>query len=279
MGRNGEVMNVSSLGSRMKFYETFGNTEYLMPLLPCVVRLDGNNFHAFTKGLKRPFDERLCSLMQMTTQYLVTLTGAVIGYTQSDEITLILYSDNIKSQIYFDGKPRKINSILSSKCTTFFQKNLPDYIPEKAKELPVFDCRCHPVPEKYEAVNNLIWREMDATRNSIQMTGQANFSHTELQNKNCNQIQEMLFQKKGINWNDLPNYQKRGSYFQNKTIKRKFTEEELKRLPEWHEAKTDDNFFIERKKVVMLDLPILKKIINRNEVVFNGDEPIVDEDE
>ena len=63
---------------------------------------------------------------------------------------------------------------------------------------------------KEEVANMLYWRQLDATRNSIQMLGQANFSHKELQNKSCNDIQDMLFTQKGINWNDLPAYLKRG---------------------------------------------------------------------
>lgn len=74
----------------------------------------------------------------------------------------------------------------------------------------MFDCRCFNIP-KEEATNLIYWRQLDASRNSIQMVGQANFSHKELQNKSCNQIQDMLMEQKGINWNDLPIYQKRGS--------------------------------------------------------------------
>lgn len=74
----------------------------------------------------------------------------------------------------------------------------------------MFDARCFNVP-KEEVANLIYWRQLDATRNSIQMVGQANFSHKELQNKSCNQIQDMLMTQKGINWNDIPTYQKRGS--------------------------------------------------------------------
>lgn len=74
----------------------------------------------------------------------------------------------------------------------------------------MFDARCFNIP-KEEVTNLVYWRQLDATRNSIQMVGQANFSHKELQNKSCNQIQDMLMTQKGINWNDFPVYQKRGS--------------------------------------------------------------------
>lgn len=74
----------------------------------------------------------------------------------------------------------------------------------------MFDARCFNIP-KEEVCNLIYWRQLDATRNSIQMVGQANFSHKELQGKSCNQIQDMLMLQKGINWNDFPAYKKRGS--------------------------------------------------------------------
>ena len=74
----------------------------------------------------------------------------------------------------------------------------------------MFDARVFNIP-KEEVTNLIYWRQLDASRNSIQMVGQANFSHKELQHKSCNNIQDMLMTQKGINWNDLPTYQKRGS--------------------------------------------------------------------
>ena len=74
----------------------------------------------------------------------------------------------------------------------------------------MFDSRCFNIP-KEEVCNLIYWRQLDATRNSIQMVGQANFSHKELQNKSCDNIQDMLMTQKGINWNDFPTYQKRGT--------------------------------------------------------------------
>ena len=74
----------------------------------------------------------------------------------------------------------------------------------------MFDARVFNIP-KEEVINCLYWRQLDATRNSIQMVGQANFSHKELHGKSCNAIQDMLMEQKSINWNDFPTYQKRGS--------------------------------------------------------------------
>lgn len=74
----------------------------------------------------------------------------------------------------------------------------------------LFDARCFNIP-KEEVTNLIYWRQLDATRNSIQMVGHANFSHRELQNKSCNEIQDMLITQKGINWNDFATDEKHGS--------------------------------------------------------------------
>lgn len=74
----------------------------------------------------------------------------------------------------------------------------------------MFDARVFNIP-KEEVTNCIYWRQLDASRNSVQMVGQANFSHKELQNKSCSNIQDMLMEQKGINWNDFPTYQKRGT--------------------------------------------------------------------
>ena len=87
----------------------------------------------------------------------------------------------------------------------------------------MFDARCFNIP-KEEVTNLIYWRQLDATRNSIQMVGQANFSHSELQGKNCNEIQDMLHELRGINWNDYPVYLKRGTC----VIKQEITSEDMR---------------------------------------------------
>ena len=164
--------------------------------------------------------------------------------TQSDEITLILIDyKRLASSAFFDYEVQKICSIAASMATMAFnrafEKNVEDEshvftdewlddenfnLNYKNKELrslwlvhkkavnkgAMFDARCFNIP-KEEVTNLVYWRQLDASRNSIQMVGQACFSHKELQNKSCNDIQDMLMIQKGINWNDLPTYQKRGS--------------------------------------------------------------------
>lgn len=220
------------LGTRMKeYYEDIPKTK-LMRRTPVIIRIDGKAFHTFTKGFKRPFDEILIKTMQETTKYLCeNIQGCVLGYTQSDEITLILVDyKNLNSAAWFDYEVQKMCSIAASMATLEFNRrftdNCIDYILENVKDVSqksilaahanahnsgaMFDARCFNIP-KEEVTNLIYWRQLDATRNSIQMVGQANFSHKELQNKSCNQIQDMLMTQKGINWNDFPTYQKRGS--------------------------------------------------------------------
>lgn len=220
------------LGIRMKeFYEGIPKTR-LVRRMPVAIRIDGKAFHTFTRGFQKPFDEILVKSMQDTMKYLCeNIQGCVLGYTQSDEITLILVDyQNLNSCAWFDYEVQKMCSIAASMATMafnkFFTKNVnyfemthehDDTINEycttlvnAAEKGAMFDARVFNIP-KEEVCNLIYWRQLDATRNSIQMVGQANFSHKELQNKSCNMIQEMLFAEKGINWNDYPTYLKRGS--------------------------------------------------------------------
>lgn len=231
------------LGKRMKtFYEQVPKTK-LMRRCPVAVRIDGKSFHTFTKNFQKPFDEVLIKTMQDTMKYLCeNIQGCAFGYTQSDEITLILIDyKKLTSSAWFDYEVQKICSIAASMATMafnkYFLKNYLDHIAnyndtyhpnfedEKDREKwrkivsaytnasekgAMFDARCFNIP-KEEVTNLLYWRQLDASRNSIQMVGQANFSHKELQNKTCSDIQDMLMTQKGINWNELPTHQKRGS--------------------------------------------------------------------
>jgi len=267
------------LGDRMKLYERLGAAaDQLMPMLPIVARMDGKAFHTFTRGLQRPYDERLSRLMVATTNFLVKLTNACIGYTQSDEITLILYSRNFKSQVFFSGRRDKIVSLLGAYATMYFNRHLGDYLPKKAgrpdESAPVFDARAFNVPTTTEAVNALVWREQDASRNSVSMAAQSMFSHKALHGISCNQMQEMLWQQKGINWNDYPAFFKRGTYIARRRVLRAFTTTELDKLPPKHEARTNPGLMIERQEVHEVDMPIMTTIANRESVVFEGAEPI-----
>lgn len=222
-------MDTSDLANRMKEYER-RNQYYLQKRTPVAIRVDGRSFHTFTRGFKRPFDDILIKSMQETAKYMCqNIQGAKLAYVQSDEITVILVDyDTLETDCWFNYRTDKLCSIAASMATmkfnrvfidaindycefdenaTFEQRNA--YI-EAAERGAMFDARCFNIP-KEEVCNLIYWRQLDATRNSIQMVGQANFSHRELQGKSCNDIQDMLMTEKGINWNDFPIYQKRGS--------------------------------------------------------------------
>ena len=220
------------LGRRMKeYYEQIPKTK-LMRRTPVIIRIDGKAFHSFTKGFKHPFDNVLIESMQETMKYLCeNIQGCVLGYHQSDEISLVLVDyHKLTSNAWFDYEVQKICSIAASMATVAFNKIFEQNCIEYSQVVPntelgrkvmdvyskasekgaMFDARCFNIP-KEEVTNYIYWRQLDATRNSIQMVGQANFSHKELHGKSCNQIQDMLMIQKEINWNDFPIYQKRGS--------------------------------------------------------------------
>lgn len=231
------MANKDSLGDRMKCYENV-TRNYLTRRAPVIIRVDGKAFHSFTRGFKKPFDDIFVKSMQETMKYLCkNIQGCVLGYTQSDEITLVIIDyEKIESCAWFDNNIQKMASISASMATLAFNKyfgaNVYKYIEDYKKEHQLifieednkycntlidavkkgamFDSRVFILP-KEEVVNCVIWRQQDATRNSINSVGHANFSHKQLQNKSCNDVQDMLMSEKGINWNDYTTTLKRGS--------------------------------------------------------------------
>lgn len=254
-------MDNDSLGNRMKAYEMEIAGRKLLPLIPIMVRLDGRGFSRFTKGLKRPYDEKMSQLMVETTGYLVKETVANCGYTQSDEITLTYYNKNFLAEPFFGGRIQKIESTLASMATAYFMNKVEGYLGKEYKDrLPHFDCRAWNVPNIEEGANAFLWRELDATKNAISMAASHYYSHSELMNKNGSDKQEMLF-KKGINFNDYPSFFKRGSY-----IKRKLVN-----------VSEDESKEVIRTKITRVELPPLNKIINRARFIYFGDEPLLGE--
>ena len=200
-------MDRSDIANRMKeFYETVPKTK-LMRRCPVAVRLDMRAGHTFCRGFIRPFDGNFIKAMQDTMRYLCeNVQGCVLGYTQSDEISLILVDyKKLNSYAFFDYEVQKVCSITASMATMAFNKYF-----KSIEKGAMFDSRCFNIP-KEEVTNYIYWRQLDCIRNSVQMVGQANFSEKELHKKNRDQIKEMLITQKGINWEDLPMYQKYGS--------------------------------------------------------------------
>lgn len=200
----------------MKGYEKVTATK-LMRRTPVIIRIDGKAFHTMTKRweLNRPFDERMHKAMAETTLTLChEIQNAVFGYTQSDEISILLRDwDAIGTQQWFDGKVQKICSVAASIATIRFAMwgMYGQFLDIFDHELaPMFDARVYNIP-KEEVVNYFIWRQQDATRNSVQMLGRAYFSHKELHGKSNEQVQEMLWKQHGVNWDQIDTWKKRGS--------------------------------------------------------------------
>lgn len=215
-------MDKTTLGDRMKNnYENISRY-YLTRRMPIITRIDGKSFHTFTKGFKKPFDDILVKTMQETMKYLCeNIQGCVLGYTQSDEISLVLvdYAE-LTTDAWFGNNLQKMCSVSASMATMAFNKFFYDNMPadeensctyyKALKKGAMFDSRVFTIP-KEEVCNYMLWRQQDATRNSILSVGQANFSHKDLHGKSCNNIQDMLMTQKGINWNDYATTLKRGS--------------------------------------------------------------------
>jgi tRNA(His) 5'-end guanylyltransferase len=168
-------------------------------------------------------------------------------------------------------------SVLASMTTAFFNLHLTAHLPEKAGTLAFFDCRVWQVPTLEEAANTFLWREFDATKNSISMAASHYYPHETLHKKTSDEMQELLWQK-GVNWNDYPSFFKRGTFIQKRSVVRQFTKTELEQLPEKHEARQNANLAVERTEIRRLEMPPFSKVINRVDVIFKGAEPRVKQD-
>jgi len=260
-----------SIGERMRSYETHETRRRAMKRLPICVRIDGRAFHTFTRGLARPFDAGFARSMIETTKFLVSETHARIGYTQSDEITLVFWDGSFTGEPIFGGKLFKLTSVLASLATGKFMSLIPELIPSKVGEIPSFDARIFQVPSLSEAANLVLWRWIDARKNSISMAAQAHFKPSELNGKTGTDRLRML-EGKGISWaTDYPDHLKWGTFIQRKSMERALTAEELDRIPERYRPTGP----VYKNDVVELKLPALNTVANRVEVLFDGAEPVV----
>ena len=271
-----------NLGDRMKRYEALTTSIMLMENLSVYARIDGRAFHTFCRGLDKPFDLEFVNVMQYTCKRLVSKTNAILGYVQSDEISLAWLDP---SKAPFDGRLFKLQSVLAAMATSIFTQTIysgVEYEKSKAKYIKLaercqkqdacFDCRVFQLPNEEELANCFLWRENDAYRNSVSMLAQAYFSHKELQGKSSAEMQEMYYQKTGKNYNDLESHLKRGTYFQRKLFEEELNEENLTKIPEG--KRPTDNKVI-RSKVVELDLPIMRKVENKVGAYFYNEKPIL----
>lgn len=195
-----------NLGDRMKgYYESRFQTE-LMRRTYTMIRIDGKAFHTYTKGLNRPFDDKLVSDMNETAVFLCkNIQGAKLAFVQSDEISILVTDfDELTTHAWFDNSVQKMVSVSASLATGKFNQLRAD-----SNKLAFFDSRVFQLPNKSEVENYFVWRQQDTVRNSISSVAQSLYSHKELMGKSSNEMQEMIFQK-GINWNDYHSGLKRG---------------------------------------------------------------------
>lgn len=258
-----------ALGDRCKAFEMAEAGRKALPYLPVLARLDGKAFHTFTKGLDRPYDKRFTDCMVEATKYLVQETHALTGYTQSDEITLLFHFEKEESQFPFDGRFQKLTSVMAGQASVAFYKALLKHLPKKADSTPVFDCRVWQVPRKQDACEVFLWREADASKNSLNMLAQSEYSHKELQGKKGRDMHDMLHIK-GVNWNDYPAFFKRGTYVQRKRVERELTLKERMAIPEQHRPTGP----VIRTEVQELLMPPISRLLNPVEVLFKGDAPV-----
>ncbi len=262
------------LGDRMKTYEMVEAGRRALPGELLLARLDGKAFHTFTRGLERPFDLRLHGLMDATTRHLIKESGALLGYTQSDEITLLFHTPTPRSELFLGGRFQKLTSILAAMATACFNRRLAQELPEKADKQALFDCRAWVVPSFEEAANTLLWREQDASKNSIAMAAQAKISHSDLHGKSTREMQELLLARHGIDWNDYPARSKRGAWFHRVEVMRAFTADELEQLPPLHAARTNPDLQVVRHDIRLLEMPPFGRVKNRVGVIFHGEAPV-----
>lgn len=233
------------IGDEQKKYES-NKLDYFIPYIPIVARLDGKAFHKFTKNLEKPMDKNLMQCMKQTTIELCKYFQADLGYTQSDEITLIWFNPT-PDKLMFNGRVEKYTSLLASVCTAHFNKLVQEHIPSKANTLAYFDTRMFQVPNRQKAFENVCWRQLDCIKNSISSYAYANFSAKSLIGKNSKARKGMLFDN-GVDWETEPPENKYG-IFVGKVKRIKIIDE----LPyKWDESN-------------IIDLPDGGKGVERNE--------------
>ena len=252
-------------GNRMKAYEAVETARKFDPMLPIYARIDGRSFSRFTRGMDRPFDARMTEAMIETTKHLVHETHARIGYTQSDEISLVWLADSPESDVFFSGKVQKMASVLASMAAAKFARVCPAGYEDR---MPHFDCRVFQLPSKEEAANAFLWRAMDARKNAISMVAQSKFSHKKLHGKGQKDMLAMLAEI-GMEFEDFPESFRRGSFVRRYTVERMLTGEELERIPEKHRPSGP----VMRNEMRVVDMPPFNRVTNRVEVIFDSAAP------
>lgn len=259
------------LGDRMKAYEKHETGRKFLPMLPIYARIDGRGFSKFTKGMRRPFDPCMTEAMVEVTKHLVRETHAIIGYVQSDEISLLWQQPRSDAEVFFDGKVQKMVSVLASMAAAKMAQVIRGWEPYEDR-LPAFDARVLALPSQTEAANMILWRTMDATKNAVSMACRHYFSAKQMHGKSQQQMREMMIEGHGVNFeNDFPPSFRYGTFVRRNTIERELTETELANIPEKH--RPEPGALVTRTEMATTSMRF-STITNRTEYIFQNEDPV-----
>lgn len=239
-----------------------------MRSLPIYARIDGRSFSKFTRDMDRPFDNKMTCAMIETVKYLVDKSGATLGYTQSDEISLVWANTDHTAELWFGGKIHKITSVLASMATIAFVEGVMTYFPDwqlYLHRMPHFDCRVMQVPNLDELANCLLWRNLDCMKNSVSQAAAAHYAANELMNKNTQAKIDML-EARGIRYEDYPDSFKLGTFVRKRTTLGQFDPQKWASIPIAHRPPLSAEIY--RSEICAYHLPKLNTVKNRKEVLF-----------
>lgn len=257
-----------ALGDRMKSYEKRETGRTFLPMLPVYARIDGRSFSKFTKGMKRPWDDRMTEAMKAVTEYLVKETNAVVGYTQSDEISLVWLVEDHLSDMMFARKVQKLCSVLASMAASrFVYEVIKRFDMATVQKFPHFDCRILQLPNKTEAANMILWRYLDAKKNSVSMHCRHYYSAKQMHGKGQPEMLDMITEaalaKGDPDYPNLPEEFRTGTFFM------RIEREMVREADEDGKAET-----YMRKFVVPTTIPDFHRAVNRTQIIFEGQNPM-----
>lgn len=255
----------NELGDYFKFLERNFTLAKFNPNLPIIARIDGRAFHQFCKGLEKPFSTSFMECMKETCQGLGKEYNPLLIYVQSDEITLVFTGNHM-----FGGTVQKYISNLASSTTAYFNQAVHRHIPHKANQLPTFDCRVFQVTSIQEAFENIVWRQIDASKNSVTLLASAYFSHTQLHSKNTQMKKEMLLEK-GIDWNEYDKTNQhftRGAFFKRTMVEKQvdfpLSDKAIAANPNIYIK--EGEYYVNRTEWQEITVPRLSKIVEGTDI-------------
>lgn len=270
-------MKTDAIGDRLKDYEDRETGRRFLPYIPVYARIDGRGFSKFTRKAEKPFDAHISKAMVDATKALVSQTGANIGYVQSDEISLVWVTRKPGEEMFFKGKVQKMTSVLASLATAAFIQSLltseSDWV-DAVSRLPHFDARVLQLPNREEAANMFLWREMDARKNAISMAAHARFSHKSLHGLNSREKLDKLAGD-GVVFDDYPVAFRRGSFIRREVVNTPMDDAVRLKIPE--KKRPEAGSLITRSVMGVVDMPPFNLVTNRADVIFDGAQPITAE--